>query len=55
MVGVQIGSSLMTTLKISPAKGILKRLPLILSRESLTLLHAIITGVKKAAKKSLAK
>ena len=55
MVGVQIGSSLITTLRISPAKGILKRLLLILSKKSLTPLHAIVMGVKKVAKKLLAK
>ena len=55
MVGVQIGSSLITILRISPAKGVLKRLLLILSKESLMPLHVIITGVKKAAKKLLAK
>jgi hypothetical protein len=55
MAGVQIGSSLMTTLKISPAGGVRKRLPLILSRESLTPLHAIVMGVKKALEGSLAK
>ena len=55
MVGVQIKSSLITTLRISPAKGIPKRLPLILSRELLTPLYAIATGMKKAAKKLPAK
>jgi len=55
MVGMQIGSSLITTLRISPAKGVLKRLPLILSRELLTLLYIIVTDVKKAVKKLVAK
>ena len=55
MVSVQIGSSLITTLRISPIKGVLKRLPPILSRKSLTPLYAIVTDVKKVAKKSLAK
>jgi hypothetical protein len=40
----------MTTLRISPAKGVLKRLPLILSRELSTPLYIIVTDVKKAVK-----
>ena len=55
MVGVQIKSSLITILRISPVKSALKRLPLILSRELLTLLYIIAIGVKKAAKKFLMK
>jgi hypothetical protein len=52
---MQIGSSLITTLRISPAEGVLKKLPPILSRESLMLSHETITGVKKAVKKLLIK
>ena len=55
MAGMQIGSSLITTLRISPAEGVRKRLLLILSKKSLTPLYAIIIGVKKAVKKLLIK
>ena len=41
----------MTILRISPIKGVLKRLPLILSRELLTPLYIIVTDVKKSSKK----
>ena len=47
MVGIQIRFSLITTLRISPAKGVLKRLSPILSRELLTPLYIIVTDVKK--------
>jgi hypothetical protein len=52
---MQIGSSLITTLRISPAKGVLKKLPPILSRESSTLLYIIVTDIKKVVKKLVAK
>jgi hypothetical protein len=52
---MQIRSSLITTLRISPIKGVLKRLPLILSRELLTPLYIIGTDVKKAVEKLVAK
>ena len=52
---MQIGFSLITTLRISPVKGVLKRLPPILSRESLTPLYIIVTDVKKAVKELVAK
>ena len=55
MASVQIGSSLITTLRISPAKGVLKRLPPILSRELLTPLYIIVTDVKKVVKELVAK
>jgi hypothetical protein len=45
----------MTTLRISPAEGVLKKLPPISSKELSTPSHAIIMGVKKAAKKLFAK
>jgi len=48
MAGMQIGSSLIIILRIGPAKGIRKRLPLILNKKLLTLLYAIIIGVNKA-------
>jgi len=55
MAGVQIGSSLITTLGISPTQGVRKRLLLILSKKLLTLLYTIVIGVKKALKGLLAK
>ena len=55
MAGVQIGSSLMTTLRISLAEGVRKRLLLILSKKSSTPLYAIVTGVKKVLEGLLAK
>jgi hypothetical protein len=55
MAGVQIGPSLITTLRISPAKGVRKRLLLILSKKSSTPLYVIVTGVKKVLEGLLAK
>ena len=55
MAGMQIGSSLMTTLRISLAEGVRKRLLLILSKKLLTPLRAIVTDVKKALEGLLAK
>ena len=51
MAGVQIRSSLITTLRISPTQGVRKRLLLILSKKSLTPLYIIVTGVKKSTRK----
>ena len=55
MAGMQIRSSLMTTLRISPAEGVRKRLLLILSKKLLTPLRAIVTDVKKVLEGLLAK
>ena len=55
MAGMQIGSSLMTTLRISPAEGVRKRLLLILSKKLLTPLRAIVTNIKKVLEGLLAK
>ena len=55
MAGMQIGSSLMTTLRISPAEGVRKRLLLILSKKLLTPLCAIVMDVKKVLEGLLAK
>ena len=55
MAGMQIGSSLMTTLRISLAEGVRKRLLLILSKKLLTPLRAIVTDVKKVLERLLAK
>ena len=55
MAGMQIGSSLITTLRISPAEGVRKRLLLILSKKLLTPLRAIVTDVKKVLEGLLAK
>jgi hypothetical protein len=45
----------MTTLRISPAEGVRKRLLLILSKKLSTPSQAIITGVKKALEGLLVK
>jgi hypothetical protein len=55
MAGVQIRSFLITTLRISLAEGVRKRLLLILSKKSLTPSRAIVTGVKKVLEGLLAK
>ena len=55
MAGVKIGSFLITTLRISPAQGVRKRLLLILSKRLLILSRVIVTGVKKALEGLLAK
>ena len=55
MVGIQIRSSLITILRISPIEDILKKLPPISSRGLSTPLYIIVMGVKKAAKKLLVK
>ena len=55
MAGMQIGSSLITTLRISPAEGVRKRLLLILSKKLSTLLRVIITDVKKVLEGLLVK
>ena len=55
MAGIQIRSSVITTLRISPAKGVRKRLLLILSKKLLTPLRAIIIDVKKVLEGLLAK
>jgi hypothetical protein len=55
MAGIQIGSSLITTLRISPAKGVRKRLLLILSKKLLTPSYAIVMDVKKVLEGLLAK
>ena len=55
MAGVQIRSSLITTLRISPAEGVRKRLLLILSKKLLTPLYTIVTDVKKVLEGLLAK
>ena len=55
MASMQIRSSLITTLRISLAKGVRKRLLLILSKKLLTLLYTIVTDVKKVLEGLLAK
>jgi len=55
MAGVQIRSSLITTLRISPAQGVRKRLLLILSKGLLTPSRTIVTDVKKVLEGLLAK
>ena len=55
MAGMQIRSSLITTLRISLAEGVRKRLLLILSKKLLTPLRAIVTDVKKVLEGLLAK
>ena len=55
MAGVQIRSSLITTLGMGPAEGVRKRLLLILSKKSSMLSQAIVIGVKKVLEGLLAK
>ena len=52
---MQIRSSLITTLRISPAQGVRRGLLLIPSKKLLTPLRVIVTGVKKGLEGLLAK